>query len=71
MFGQPADGAWKWKIVLRCVLPSLEESEFGKSKRIQADEENRLLMYYSRLIRKEEKHAGDASRGSQGVGCGI
>lgn len=29
------------------------------------------MMYYSRLIRKEEKHAGDASRGSRGVGCGI
>lgn len=29
------------------------------------------MMYHSRLIRKEEKHAGDASRGSQGMGCGI
>lgn len=32
VFGQPADGAWKWKIVLPCVFPSLEGSGFGRSK---------------------------------------
>lgn len=40
VFGQPADGAWKWKIVLPCEFLSLEGSGFGSSKGVQADEEN-------------------------------
>lgn len=38
VFGQPADGAWKWKIVLPYAFLSLEGSGFGRSKGVEADE---------------------------------
>lgn len=65
VFGQPADGAWKWKIVVRRLAVP------GKVKSARRAKEFRLMsetfrIYSSRLIRKE-KSMQEVAVGGWGV----